>query len=393
MSTKGETKYVGVGIIGCGARIQKILNRIHITYPEIQLRALCDPHPDSIANYRNTFNPNARVYKNFKELVADPEIDWVMIGSWNCFHCDHAVAALEAGKHVFCEKPLAISMEQCLKLKEAWKRSGRIFSLGFVLRYSPFYQKVRELIETGTVGKIVSFEFNETIDFNLATLIHGGWRRSRNNAGTFILEKCCHDLDLANWFIDSIPSRVASFGGLDIFRPENNHLVKRLGHDRDGRRAYTVKPGIYANRVDDPFVTDKSIVDNQVVILEYFNGVRGSFHTNCQAGILERRFYILGTEGSIRADIISGRLETQRVGFDKQREIIEYPNSEGHYGSDKLLTTSLAQSIHHQRQPMAGIEEGIKSAVTAFAIDQSLDEKRIVGLTSLWNKVGISVVK
>ncbi len=390
MSEETETKAVGVGVIGCGARIQKIFTNIHSKHPEIQVRALCDPHPESIDNYRAAFNPNARIYENYKDLVADPEIDWVMIGSWNCFHCDHAVAALEAGKHVFCEKPLAVSLEQCLKMREAWKRSGRLFSLGFVLRYSPFYQKVSELIENGAVGKIISFEFNETIDFNLATLIHGGWRRSRENAGSFILEKCCHDLDLANWFIESIPSRVASFGGLDIFRPENNYLVDRLGHDRDGRRAYTVKPGVYANRIDDPFTRDQSIVDNQVVILEYANGVRGTFHTNCQAGILERRFYILGTEGTIRADIISGRLETQRVGFNKPREVIEFPISGGHYGSDLFLAASLAQSIHHQSQPMAGIEEGIKSAVTAFAIDQALDEKRIVELTSLWDKVGIS---
>ena len=390
MSEEIETKEVGVGVIGCGARIHKIITRIQLSHPEIQVRALCDPHSESIDNYCASFNPDSRIYEKYEELVADPEIDWVIIGSWNCFHCEHAIAALDAGKHVFCEKPLAISLEQCLKMRESWKRSGRLFSLGFVLRYSPFYQKVHELIENGAVGKIVSFEFNETIDFNLATLIHGGWRNSRDNAGTFILEKCCHDLDLANWFTDSIPSRVASFGGLDIFRPENNYLVERLGHDQDGRRAYTPKPGVYANRVDDPFTKNQSIIDNQVIILEYADGVRGTFHTNCHAGILERRFYILGTEGAIRADIISGRLETQQVGFNKPREIIEYPISGGHYGADNFLAESLAQSIHQQSQPMAGIEEGLKSAVVAFAIDQALDEKRIVELTPLWDEVGIS---
>lgn len=388
MSEETETKAVGVGVIGCGARIQKIFTNIHSKHPEIELRALCDPLSASIDRTRQAFNPNARIYEDYRQLVADPKIDWVMIGSWNCFHRDHTVAALDAGKDVFCEKPLATSLKHCLEMREAWKRSGRQFSLGFVLRYSPFYQKVRELIENGAVGKIVSFEFNETIDFNLATLIHGGWRHSRDNAGTFILEKCCHDLDLANWMTGSIPLRVASFGGLDIFKPENNYLVDKLGHDRDGRRAYTVKSA-NANQVGDPFTTEQSIVDNQVVILEYANGVRGTFHTNCQAGILERRFYILGTEGAIRADIISGRLEIQQVGFNKPREIIEYPNSGGHYGSDKFLAENLVRLFHHQTQPMAGIEEGIKSAVIAFAIDQALDEKCIVELTPLWDKVGI----
>ena len=158
-------KSIGVGIIGCGARLQKIFTRIHRTHPQIELRALCDPHQGSIDNTRKAFNPNARIHDNYQQLVANPEIDWVLIGSWNCFHCDHAVAALHAGKHVFCEKPLAISLEQCLEMREAWKRSGRLFSLGFVLRYSPFYQKVRDLINDGVGGKIISFEFNETIDF------------------------------------------------------------------------------------------------------------------------------------------------------------------------------------------------------------------------------------
>ena len=229
--------------------------------------------------------------------------------------------------------------------------------------------------------------------FNLATLIHGGWRRSRDNASSFILEKCCHDLDLANWMTGSIPARVASFGGQDIFKDENIYLIEQLGHDRDGRKAYTAKPGVYANQVDNPFTSEKSIVDNQVVILEYANGFRATFHTNCHAGILERRFYILGTEGAIRADIISGHLEMQRVGFDEPRKIIEFSTSGDHYGSDRHLAESLAQSILHDNQPMAGIEEGIKSAVTAFAIDMALDEKRMVELNPFWEEVGISSSK
>lgn len=385
---KSSVKEVGVGIIGCGSRIQKIFTQVHSKHPEIKLLALNDPHQGSIDSTRGAFNSDAQVIQDYHQLVTIPEIEWVLIGSWNRFHCDHAVAALEAGKHVFCEKPLAITLEQCLKMRDTWKQSSCQFSIGFVLRYSPFYQNVFRLIQEGAIGKIVSFEFNETIDFNLATLIHGGWRRHRENAGTFILEKCCHDLDLANWFTGSLPVRVASFGGQDIFRPENDYLVKKTGHDLDGRQAYTRKAGVNNIAVENPFTTGKSIVDNQVVILEYANGVRGTFHTNCQAGILERRFYILGTEGAIRADIISGRLETQRVGFNKEREVIEYPHMEGHYGADQYLAECVSQSILNGDKPMAGIEEGINSAVAAFAIDQALDEGCIVDLSSLWEKVG-----
>jgi len=81
--------------------------------------------------------------------------------------------------------------------------TGRLFNIGLTLRYSPHYRKIKQLLESGAVGDIISMEFNETLDFNHGGYIMGNWRRLREYAGTHLLEKCCHDIDLVNWMVGS----------------------------------------------------------------------------------------------------------------------------------------------------------------------------------------------
>lgn len=382
MNIECEPTQIGIGMIGCGLRLRTVLR----PDPIISVNALCDIHCDSIKAALCEYNENARIYERYQDLVNDPMVDWVAIGSWNCEHKNHAVAALKAGKHVFCEKPLATSLEDCLSIREAVRESGKTFSYGLVLRYSLFYRKIKEILESGAIGNIVSFEFNETIPFNHGGYIFGNWRRFQANGGTHLLEKCCHDIDLANWMTDSLPVRVASFGGLNFFRPENSDRIDQIGPDAQGREAYRAWPGL--EQVN-PFTSEKDIFDNQVVILEYENGVRASFHTNCNAGIPERRFYICGSRGALRADAVTGVIECQKIGHDSSSQRIQIDVADGHAGGDRILRESVYRSMENGTPPLVGIDEAIESAVVCFAIDRAQSERRVVDLESLWNRVGI----
>ena len=108
---------------------------------------------------------------------------------------------------MFCQKPLATTLADCLAMREAWQASGRMFIIGFSLRYAPHYRKIKELLDQGAVGRIVSMEFNETLDFNHGGYIMGDWRRLQRYSGTHLLEKCCHDIDLVNWIMGSLAAR------------------------------------------------------------------------------------------------------------------------------------------------------------------------------------------
>ena len=379
-----EEKRVAVGMIGCGAMGRSIANRLLAIDSRIRVVALYDPDPNSIRNALEQIDPEPIVCDDLESLIESPEIDWVMIASWNCFHKEQTVAALEAGKHVFCQKPLATTLEDCRAIYQSWRESGRMFNIGLTLRYSPHYRKIKELLQAGSIGEIVSLEFNETLDFNHGGYIHSDWRRFLEYAGTHLLEKCCHDIDLANWMVESEAARVASFGGLNFFRPENVYHIERIGQNREGQPAYCTWRG--SGNVN-PFTVEKDIVDNQVAIIEYANGVRATFHTNCNSAIPERRMYILGAEGAIRADVITGKIEVRRIGFDTELENVSAGVSGGHGGGDNLLVKELADSMLRGSPPKVGIEEGLRSALTCFAIDEAMETGAVVDLAPYWNQI------
>ncbi|MFA7232870.1 MAG: Gfo/Idh/MocA family oxidoreductase [Terrimicrobiaceae bacterium] len=383
-------KNVNVGLIGCGARLRSVLKEIagHDPGNRIHFVSAYDPDPDSIGAVREQFGPGCRNSPSEKTLLADPDIEWVFIGSWNCHHARQAVLALGAGKNVFCEKPLATTLEDCLAIRDAVHKSGKTFAFGLVLRYSPHYQRIMEVVRSGAIGRIVSFEFNETLPFNHGGYIFGNWRRKRENAGTHLLEKCCHDIDLANWIIGSLPVRVASFGGRDFFTPGNARLMEQIGLDENGRSAYCSWPDPHRCN---PFDDKADIFDNQVAILQYANGVRGTFHTNCNAGTPERRFYLCGTEGTLRADLCASTIEVQKIGWASKIEKTDTHVEDGHGGGDQQMGEAMVETMLCGVPPLASCEDGIKSAIVAFGLDLAADEGRVVDLVAMWRRAGISL--
>lgn len=383
---------MGLGRIGCGARLTGVIENVLKDTKGVRVVALCDPSPIAIKQAIERLGcPDARLYDDHRDLSCDPTVDWVCVGSWNCFHKEHILGALAAGKHVFTEKPLVTTLEDAVALKDGVKAAKGLFSMGFVLRYAPFYQRIKELIDEGVLGRPLSFEFNETLRFNHGGFIMQDWRRLREYAGTHLLEKCCHDVDLMNWLIDSVPVRAASFGGLNFFKPENAHHVERLGKDKEGRSAYNVWQdiGIYTREQKlNPFTAEKDIVDNQVAILEYANNVRATFHTDMNTAIGERRFYVCGTEGTIRGDVATGKIEWRRIGFDTELHT-EQSVGGGHGGADGILADALRDSILHGTPPLVGFEDGLKSSVSCFGIDAAMDRGTVVDLRPMWAQVGV----
>ena len=383
---------IGIGIIGCGGRLRHIISELLKTTDKVKLIAICDPNEHSINATKEMLNESFIVYTTVDELVNDPAIEWVMIGSWNCYHAEHAIAAFEAGKHVFCEKPLALKVEDCIAMRNAWLQSGKQFTIGFTLRYSPHYVRIKEIIDAGTIGDIVSMESNETITFSHGGFIHANWRRKSEWAGSHLLEKCCHDIDLINWIVKSTAVKVASFGGCDFFTPDNYSHIKRVGKNKQGKEAFmSLNSHVIMGDIGNPFNEDKDILDNQVAIVQFANGVRAAFHTNCCCAIPERRMYICGTEGTLRSDVISGIIEVKKIGFNTQIEDMSTDASGGHGGGDKILADSLADSIIKGCPSKTGLEDGLRAAFTVFAIDEAERIGKVVDLMPLWKQAGIKV--
>ncbi|HWL53436.1 MAG TPA: Gfo/Idh/MocA family oxidoreductase [Chthoniobacteraceae bacterium] len=386
-----ENNKISVGLLGFGVRLRSVVRKVvSAGAGRIGIGAIHDPNPEAVRAAIADHGDGVAVYESEEAFLDSPGLDWVFIGSENHLHADQIIRALRRGKHVFCEKPLATSLEDGFRVREAIEESGRRFALGLVLRYSPFYQQVDEIVARGEIGRIVSFEFNETLDFD-----HGGrrifstWRRDFDRAGSHLLEKCCHDIDLANWLIGSLPVQVASFGGLGFFTPENARHVERIGKSPDGRDAYCERGE--PPRIVHPFSPGASIVDHQVAILEYANGVRATFHTNCNTALRERRFYLCGTEGTLNADAYSGVIEWRRIGYGTRSQRLETltGGGHGHAGGDQIMTDRLVEAMLHGGELLASVDDGIRSCAVAFAIDEAMVKKQVVDLGETWLRCGI----
>ncbi len=377
---------LGVGVIGFGRRMQQVSKLLtDAAAGSVQLRHVCS-QSEACRSVAAALHDPPRVSTDYTAMLDDPATQWVLIGSQNDRHHEQVVAALAAGKHVFCEKPVGITIDECAAIAAAHAATDRQFVVGFVLRYAPLYRRIVQTVRDGGIGKLVSLEFNETLDFNHGGFIMSDWRRHTRLSGGHLLEKCSHDLDIVNWIVDAPAARVASFGGVAFFTPDHEPLAKKLGEDPNGNPAY----GAWGEGRDgvSPFSPDKDIVDHQVAILDYANGVKASFHTNLNSGLPERRLYLLGTEGAIRADLNHGVIEHRRIGHDTPTTTFDQRSSAGmHGGGDGVMVRELLATMTTGAATPTPLSTGIAAAVTCLTAEQARTMGTVVDLKPIWQRV------
>jgi predicted dehydrogenase len=159
ISARGANQKVNIGWIGVGTRGNAAIEWLHTAAPnDVALTAVCDTYQGYIARARNrvktVWGNEPATYVDYRELLADRNVDAVFIMTPEHLHRDMTVAALEAGKHVYIEKPLAHTIEEGFDIVREWERSGRIVQVGTQNRSSSLYRKAKELIEQGMIGEV-----------------------------------------------------------------------------------------------------------------------------------------------------------------------------------------------------------------------------------------------
>ena len=147
-------KSINVGVIGTGS-ISAMHLQSYEKHANANLLAVCDLNEERAQRATEKYGAT-KVYTNYNELLADPEIDAVSICTWNNTHAEISIAALNAGKHVLVEKPLCRTVEEALQVQEAVKSSGKLLQVGFVRRYDPNAQMLREFADKGEFGRSTS---------------------------------------------------------------------------------------------------------------------------------------------------------------------------------------------------------------------------------------------
>ena len=144
MPPKAE-RLLRVGVLGCGPIAQFAHFRSCVKARNAELYAICDVAPDLLARMAATWEPR-RAYADYDAMLADPQVDAVIVATSDAFHVPAAVKALEAGKHVLCEKPIGVSVEEGEKLAQAVARSGRVLQVGHMKRFDPGLEAARDFI-------------------------------------------------------------------------------------------------------------------------------------------------------------------------------------------------------------------------------------------------------
>jgi UDP-N-acetylglucosamine 3-dehydrogenase len=186
-----------IGVIGLGW-----FGEIHCEtiagVPNLELAALCTRRPDRLAEQANKFGVK-KTYTDYRAMLADKEIDAVSIVTMWDQHTDPAVAALEAGKHVFLEKPMASTVADCNKIIAAAKKAEGILQIGHICRFNPRYRMAKQAIDEGRIGKIVALQSRRNIP--------AAWTPTILEKIGPIVGDAIHDTDLMLWFTGD---RVAS---------------------------------------------------------------------------------------------------------------------------------------------------------------------------------------
>jgi predicted dehydrogenase len=312
--------------------------------------------------------PPARQFSDWESLLdARPEADAIIIATQDRLHAAPAIRALSLGYHVLLEKPISPDPAECLAVAEAAERSGRTLVVCHVLRYTPFMQEVRSLLQAGRIGRLVSVQWTEGFgwDHIAHSFVRGNWRRS-DETSPMILAKSCHDMDLIQWLVGEECRRVSSFGSLMHFRPENappgaterctdgcavepecpysalkiylvpdvNFKVRALTTDHSYEGRYrALREGPYGRCV---YRCDNNVVDHQVVNLEFAGGVTVSFTMTGFTTEDSRAIKFFGTEGEMRCHYLKNEIEVRD--FRGRAELVR-PEllTGGHGGGDAGL--------------------------------------------------------
>ena len=200
------SKIYTVAILGVGARGGNAYGKLINKFPEkYDIVALCDMREDRLEYYGELFGvKEENRFTCEDEFFKEKRADLLVIATPDTAHICHAIKAFETGYDILVEKPLTDNEEECRELLEAQEKYGCRALVCHVLRYAPAYTKLYEVVNSGKIGRLLDINWTEPVGYwhQAHSYVRGNWRNTADSA-PMILAKCCHDLDLIQWYAKS----------------------------------------------------------------------------------------------------------------------------------------------------------------------------------------------
>jgi predicted dehydrogenase len=409
-------------LVGAGNRGRFVFGGYALANPDrLRIAALAEPDAEKREEMAREHGiPEQKCFRDWRELLGEDRLaPLAIVATGDTLHVEPTLAAFARGYHVLLEKPIAPTPEECVRVVEAAEAAQRMLQIGHVLRYTPFYRRVHEIIESGVLGELVSLDLREDVAYwHMTHSFVRGKFRNRELAAPIVLAKSCHDLDLMVWFAARPAIRVSSFGSVGHFRaaarPEGAperctdgcpaqqdcpHDAERfyLGPDeeiariwpwsdvsldssREARRR-ALETGRYGRCV---YRCDNDVADHQVVAVEFEGGAIGSLTVQGLGSEEERTIRLSGTRGELSGSLHSGLIEVSRHGVfgDERHEV--GGSALGHFGGDGGLLDHFSEVLQRRAagEIRASGRVSLESHLLGFAAEQARLSSSVVEMAS-----------
>lgn len=420
--------------IGAGSRGTTYTTEMLKMPEKYKLVGMADPMREKRNKYMRDFGlAEAQCYADWREILSRPKMaDFALIATVDNMHYEPAMRAIEQGYDLLLEKPVANNERECIDIANAAKEKGVRVLVCHVLRYTPFYKRVKSLVKSGIIGEVMSVDQVEAIgDVHFShSYVRGNWHNTAT-AAPMLLAKSCHDLDVVQWLVDKPCKKVSSFGDLTYFTAKNApagaphscvdgecpyrenciyncrniyvgdkfpvfrdifrsiHATKREFTDADALDA--LRKTAYGKCV---FHSDNDVLDHQVVNMQFEGGATATLNVNAftRGGRYTR---VYGTKGELFA-FFSDKEINVRTFADRRKFTVpvEETTAEsiagGHGGGDAGIARDLYRFLEGERIELGASEIGISvyNHLIGFAAEEARHTDSVVDVADFCRKHG-----
>jgi predicted dehydrogenase len=406
-----DDKRLRLAAIGCGGRTRTYLGLAACHPARYSVVAAADPDPVRVKQIAElSGNPRFRAFRDDREILEQPQLaDVMVIGTQDAQHAQHAIAAMERGYHLLLEKPIAPYARDVERIHAAAVRLKRRVTVCHVLRYTPFYRSLKQMVADGCIGDLVTLNAVEGVGpwHQAHSFVRGHWADT-GKSSPMLLAKSCHDLDIIRWLADAPCVAIGSFGRNSWFHAGNQpegaparcfdgcpvgenciYNARRylddqqrwLGYVMSGcdeatpdERAEWLRGSPWSRCV---YQCENDTVDHQTVNMEFANGVTATFTmTAFESG---RRIQLYGTRGRLRGGESLHRDTGKWFVLEPHDRPAEYLDIEipdggygGHLGGDAGLVDALHDEMTGPEEAMTSpLDVSVESHCMAFAAEES----------------------
>lgn len=357
------------GIIGVGGRGVVFQENNHLPEEGYEIIAGADVNPEALDGFKKRF-PAAFTTSDYKELLALPQVEAVFIITPDFLHEEMACAALEAGKHVYLEKPLAITVQGCENILRCAMKNKRKLYVGHNMRFFPAIRKMKEIIDSGRIGEVQLGWCRHFINYGGDAYFHD-WHSEQKYTTGLLLQKGAHDIDVLHWLMNSYSVKTVAMGMLSVY-----DKCRRREPGTPGKALWDAK-NYPPEEVETPFSAVIDVEDSNMVLMQLASGKQCAYLQCHYTPDCDRNYTFIGTRGRIEncgiGDNAQIKIWTCRApGNTIPDEMICLRGIPGtHSGADPAIMRDFREYIRFDKKPGTTPLDAYRAVLTGIKAHES----------------------